>query len=96
MKKPPISAAFKTKVAIAAIRGDKTNSEISSKYEVHSTQITRWQKKAELGILDVFSNKRKTVESQQRKLLDELYKQIGKLKVENEYLQKNNIIISRY
>ena len=45
-KKKTHSAAFKYEVSIAAIRGDQTQAQISSKYEIHSTQITSWKKQA--------------------------------------------------
>ena len=82
------STQTKVKVALEAIKGEKTTAEITAKYSIHATQINNW-KKAVLEILpEAFSNKRKRQEDDQQALMDELYKQIGQLKVENEFLKK--------
>ena len=67
---------------------EKTIAEITAKYGIHATQINLW-KKAVLTVLpEAFSSKRKRQEEDQQALIDELYKQIGQLKVENEFLKK--------
>ena len=82
------STQTKVKVALEAIKGEKTTAEITAKYSIHATQINNW-KKSVLEILpEAFSNKRKRQEDDQQVLMDELYKQIGQLKVENEFLKK--------
>ena len=82
------STQSKVKIALAAIKGDKTTAELTSAYGVHATQINNW-KRAVLDIIpEAFSSKRKRVEDEQQSLVDELYKQIGQLKVENDYLKK--------
>ncbi len=79
----------KVKVALEAIKGEKTGSQITSQYGVHLSQVNNWKKQALAAIPEAFSgNKQKQVEDQQT-LVDELYKQIGKLKVENDFLKKN-------
>ena len=78
----------KVKVALEALKGEKTVAEITRKYGIHATQINLW-KKAVLDILpEAFSSKRKRHEEDQQALVDELYKQIGQLKVENDFLKK--------
>ena len=79
---------LKGKVALEAIKGQKTFAEISSEYKVHSTQIAKWKKQLLNKLKDIFSNKgdQKLVEKEHA--LDELYKQIGQLKVENDFLKK--------
>jgi len=78
----------KVKVALEALKGEKTIAEITTKYGIHATQISQW-KKAVLDILpEAFSSKRKRHEEDQQALVDELYKQIGQLKVENDFLKK--------
>jgi len=82
------STQTKVKVALEALKGEKTTAELTTKYSIHATQINNW-KKAVLEVLpEAFSNKRKRQEDDQQTLIDELYRQIGQLKVENEFLKK--------
>lgn len=82
------SARFKGKVAIEAIKGEKTIAEISSKSEVHRDQIQKWKKIAVDGVESLFSMGTGNRKQNNEKLMDELYKQIGQLKVENDWLKK--------
>lgn len=82
------NAEFKARVAVDAIKGDKTIPEISSKYKIHSTQISRWKKQALDGIKGTFSNTQAKQNVSHEQEIDELYKEIGKLKVENDFLKK--------
>jgi len=77
------------KVALEAIKEEKAIAEISSRYEVHRTQITNWRKRALEGIKEIFNGRREKASENKEKQIDELYRQIGKLKVENEWLKKN-------
>jgi putative transposase len=83
------STQTKVKVALEALKGEKTTAEITAKYGIHSTQINNWKKAVLEVIPDVFSSKRKRQEDDQQALIDELYRQIGQLKVENDFLKKN-------
>ncbi|HIL79038.1 MAG: hypothetical protein ABGX71_00540 [Methyloprofundus sp.] len=83
------STQAKVKISIEAIKGSKTTAELTSTYGVHATQINNWKKAALDIIPEAFSSKRKRVEDDQQTLVDELYKQIGQLKVENDFLKKN-------
>ena len=85
------SSEFMIKAAIEAIKGEKTIAELCSKYEVHRTQIVSWRKRALEGIGDLFKGKQKRVNEDKEKLVDELYRQIGQLKVENEWLKKKSV-----
>lgn len=78
----------KVKVVLEALKGEKTTAEITAKYGIHSTQINNWKKAALEVIPEAFSSYRKRQEDDQQALIDELYKQIGQLKVENEFLKK--------
>ena len=83
------NAEFMAKVALEAIKEEKTIAELSSKYEVHKTQITNWRKRALGGVREVFKGKQKKVNKENEKLADLPIQFIGQLKVENEWLKKN-------
>ena len=76
------------KVALAAIKGDMTTSELSSKYEVHRSQISNWRKRSMDGLVEIFRGKQDKSVKEKEKLINELYRQIGQLKVENDWLKK--------
>jgi transposase len=78
----------KAKIALAAIKGEQTLAQISSEYSVHSTQINAWKKQVLDYIPEVFTNKEKQVQTNHEAELAQLYEQIGRLKVENEFLKK--------
>jgi len=86
--KKRFSPQFKSKVALSALKDEMTMAELSSKYEVHRVQITHWRKQVIDQISSVFQGKESKHDKGQEKLVDELYRQIGKLKVENDWLKK--------
>lgn len=84
----------KVKVALEAIKGQLTTAEITAKYGVHASQINTWKKKA-LGVIpQAFSSARKRTEDDQQALIDELYRQIGQLTVERDWLKKKSEVLS--
>mgnify|MGYP006291536243 CR=1 FL=1 len=87
-KRKRYSARFKSKVALEALKEQKTMSELSSEYGVHSNQISLWKKQLLTEAENVFSNKRHRQEKEQENLETELYRQIGQLKVELDWLKK--------
>lgn len=94
MKRRQLSPDFKARVALAAIKGETTISEISSRFQVHGTQITKWRKQAINGLMEIFSkNGKASLRPDSSPLVEELYKEIGKLKVENEWLKKKSEIL---
>ena len=81
------SPQFKTKVALAAIQNDETIAQVASRFGVHPTMVSTWKRQMLEGAADIFGknhNSRKQAQSQ----TDELYRQIGKLKVENDFLSR--------
>jgi transposase len=89
------SPEFMAKVALAAIKGDMTTAELSSKYEVHRSQINNWRKRALEGLREIFRGKRDKSIKDKEKIIDELYRQIGQLKVENDWLKKKSELFDR-
>ena len=87
-------AALKAKIALEAVKGDKTIREISSIYGVHSSQIMKWKKQLLEELPSIFSDKRAKTEKEREELEAELYRQIGQLKVELEWLKKKSILLS--
>lgn len=84
------SAEFKAKVALAALKGDRTIAELASDFKVHPNQISQWKKQLLESTPEIFSRKRKRQEQQQEELTDRLYQQIGQLKVEVDWLKKKS------
>jgi len=93
--KKSFSPEFMAKVALAAIKEESTIAELSSKYEVHRTQIGNWRKQAMEGVVDIFKGKRDKSKKDNEKLVEELYCQIGQLRVENEWLKKKSALLER-
>lgn len=83
-------AAFKAKVAFDAAKGEKTTSQLSSEYGVHPNQIGQWKSRLIKELPVFFSDKRKKADKDRDELESELYRQIGQLKVELEWLKKKS------
>ena len=88
------SSAFKAKVALEAIKKEKTMSQLSSEYGVHANQINQWRKRLLEELPEVFSKKRQKKEKDTEDLQDELYRQICQLKVELDWLKKKSKLLS--
>lgn len=78
------SAVFKSKVALAAMAGDKTLAELAHQFEVHPNQITQWKRQLSEGAADVFG---KSTESEPSVDLKVLHAKIGQLTLENDFLE---------
>ncbi len=88
--KKKYSPEEKARIALEALKGNLTQSQITSKYGVHSTQINNWTRQVKNGIKDIFGEKRKADDMSNQALIDELYKQIGQQKVEIDFLKKKS------
>ena len=80
------SPKFKARVAVEAIRGEKTLSQLGSQYKVHPIQIAKWRKSALEQIPELFVDGRRKGRNEEDS--DALYEQIGRLKVELDWLKK--------
>ena len=89
-KRKQYSAKLKAQVALSAIREDKTLSELSSEYCVHANQITRWKKELTSRAEEVFDREadKRSQDTEAREA--ELFRQIGQLKVELDWLKKKS------
>ena len=84
------SGALKAKIAIEAVKGQRTIQEIASLYEVHPNQVTHWKKQLLEQAPDIFSSGRVQMEQADEQVRAELYQQIGQLKVELDWLKKKS------
>jgi transposase len=89
------TGTFKAKIALEAIKGQRTIQELSTAYGVHPNQITKWKKQLIAAASDFFSGARERRDLAEELEKDELYRQIGKLQVELDWLQKKSGILRR-
>jgi putative transposase len=82
------SAQFKAKVALEAIKGEKTVNELAALYEVHPVQISKWRKQLLTQAGELFADRRKKDREDEEALKARLYQEIGQLKVELDWLKK--------
>ena len=86
------TAQFKAKVALEAIREQKTINALTTEYSIHATQINTWKKLALSAITEVFSTKKDKKQQDQQGVIDELHRQIGELTAERNWLKKSSSI----
>jgi len=86
--KKKFSKEYKAKVSIEAIKGLKTVAEISSEYSVHATQVAKWKKELRTGLPEIFSNRNDSEGKSKDQLIDNLYRRIGQLEMDNDWLKK--------
>ena len=88
MRRKKFSKEFKAKVALEAIKGQKTANEIAAEYEVHISQINSWKKQLLTAVPEVFGGKAERSAAAHEAERDRLYQQIGRLQVEVDWLKK--------
>jgi len=86
-------AAFKARVALEALKGEKTMAQLSSEFGVHVNQIRQWRQKLLEEVPSVFSDRRRKQDKESEELTSELYRQIGQLKVELDWLKKKSLML---
>lgn len=89
-KRRRFTAEFKARVVRAALREDKTLSQLASEYGVHPNQISEWKRVALESLPDLFSQRGKSDEKERREKEERLLRQIGKLSVEVDWLKKKS------
>ncbi len=81
------SPSFKAKVALEAIKEDRTVAELAQIYQIHPNLISKWKKKALENIGGIFSGDVKSPENQEKEETATLYKKIGELQVQVDFLK---------
>jgi transposase len=82
------TATFKAEVVLEALRERKTISELAQQFDLHPNQITTWKKEFLAGASTVFEAKTDAAQQELEAERDQLFRQIGKLQVENDFLKK--------
>lgn len=82
------SAELKARIALEAIKGQRTVNEIATHYDVHPNQVPIWKKQALDELPQLFSSSRHRAAQDDEQLKAQLYQQIGQLKVELDWLKK--------
>ena len=86
-KRKRYTPAFKAKVALAALKNEETTAELAQRFGVHPTMISAWKRALHGAATDVFDKGHKSRKQVDNKI-DELHRQIGELKVENDFLAR--------
>ena len=93
-KRRRFSPDFKFRVALDAVKSQRTLSELSSEYSVHPNQISQWKRQLLENGADVFSQNGANRRRDQEAIQAELYEQIGRLKMELEWIKKKSVLCS--
>ncbi len=86
--------ALKARIALEAIKGEKTLAQLSSEYGVHATQIGQWKQELIRRSGEVFAKPDNSLTEQHQEVTDKLHKMIGEITVENNWLKKKLQILA--
>jgi len=92
--KKKYDSKFKSRVALEALRGDRTTAEIAGTYNVHPNQVMQWKKHLLDGASDIFATKAEKKAKSNTYSEDDLMKKIGRLEVENDFLRDASFAMS--
>ena len=87
-KRKTFTDKFKARVALDSIRGMKTLSELATEYKVHPNQVSQWKKLLVIGAPGLFSGGKRVCADNDEKEIAALYEEIGRLKMDNKWLEK--------
>lgn len=89
MMRKKFEAGFKARVALEAVKGEKTLAELSAQFGVHSNMIVRWKREMLEKLPGIFDKKAQRHEAaEEAEKVDKLYKAVGELTMENDWLKK--------
>ena len=91
-KRKVYSASFRAQVALSAMKGDKTINEVATQFEVSPQMVLKMKARLKERIEDIFQDERsRKKKSEEEVTQEELFEQIGRLKIENDWLKKKSI-----
>ena len=82
------SNEFKVKVAMAALKGDKTLAELAGEFQVHPSQVTTWRNELKERAVEIFDGAKGKSTKEYKEEIEGLYTDIGRIQVENNWLKK--------
>jgi transposase len=94
MKRKQYDGKFKARVVLEALREQQTISEIASHFRVHTNVVTKWKRHAVVNLAELFCDRHERERQDQEVLQQELYRQIGQLTMEVDWLKKKSGLLS--
>lgn len=88
------SGAFKAKVALEAVKGERTLNELAGHFEIHPSQVIQWKQRLLVGAVDLFNGGVERDAVEEAALRDRLYQEIGQMKVELDWLKKKHELLA--